>query len=96
MLKRKTKQIKKPSKKSNLDNFLWFINNYLPQKKHKAAHNKFCVKNLEGELKKIQIFTNLHFNALKPSVRNAKLTFTLGSWSLPYLRFLKLMERKIR
>ena len=95
MLKRKSKQIKKTSKKSNLDNFLWFINNYLPQKKNKYAHNKFRVKTL-GELKKIQIFNHQDFNALKPSARNVKITFTFGSWSLPYLRFLKLMERKIR
>ena len=37
MFKKKNKQIKTSSNKSNLDQVLWFIENYLPQKKDQGV-----------------------------------------------------------
>ena len=40
MLKQKNKQIKTAPNKSNLDQVLWFIENYLPQKKNRCVQKK--------------------------------------------------------
>ena len=40
MFKKKNKQIKTPPNKSNLDQVLWFIENYLPQKKDRGVQKK--------------------------------------------------------
>ena len=40
MFKKKNKQIKISSNKSNLDQVLWFIENYLPQKKDRGVKKK--------------------------------------------------------
>ena len=37
MFKKKNKQIKTLPNKSNLDKVLWFIENYLPQKKDRSV-----------------------------------------------------------
>ena len=42
MLKKKNKQIKTAPKKSNLEQVLWFIENYLPQKKDRGF-KKNCI-----------------------------------------------------
>ena len=41
MFKKKYKQIKSSPNKSNLDQVLWFIENYLPQKKDRGVQKKF-------------------------------------------------------
>ena len=40
MFKKKNKQIKTSPNKSNLDQVLWFIENYLPQKKDRGVKKK--------------------------------------------------------
>ena len=40
MFKKKNKQIKTSPNKSNLDQVLWFIENYLPQKKDRGVQKK--------------------------------------------------------
>ena len=40
MFKKKNKQIKTAPNKLNLDQVLWFIENYLPQKKDRAVQKK--------------------------------------------------------
>ena len=40
MFKEKNEQIKTAPNKSNLDQVLWFIENYLPQKKDRGVQKK--------------------------------------------------------
>ena len=42
MFKKKNKRIKTSPNKSNLDQVLWFIENYLPQKKDRGVQ-KNCI-----------------------------------------------------
>ena len=46
MFKKKYKQIKTSPNKSNLDQVLWFIENYLPQKKDRGVQKKLYLDNL--------------------------------------------------
>ena len=46
MFKEKNKQIKTSPNKSNLDQILWFIENYLPQKKDRGVQKKLYMDNL--------------------------------------------------
>ncbi len=56
MFKKKNKQIKTSPNKLNLDQVLWFIENYLPQKKDRGVQKKLYMDNLEAET--IKIFLN--------------------------------------
>ena len=53
MIKKKNKQIKTALNKSNLEQVLWFIENYLPQKKDRGVQKKLYMDNLEAETIKI-------------------------------------------
>jgi len=57
MFKNKYKQFNKSSNKSKLDQVLWFIENYLPQKKDRGFQKKLYIDNLEAET--IKIFSKL-------------------------------------
>ena len=88
MFKKKYKQIKSSPNKSNLDQVLWFIENYLPQKKDRGVQKK--MDNLEVET--IKIFSklaSLSSKTLLPRTKNTTISFTFGNWALPYLKFLK-------
>jgi CRISPR/Cas system CMR-associated protein Cmr5 small subunit len=90
MFKKKNKQIKTSPNKSNLDQVLWFIENYLPQKKDRGVQKKLYRDNLEAET--IKIFSKLastRSKRLLPTTKNTTITFTFGNWSLPYLKLLK-------
>ncbi len=90
MFKKKNKQIKTSPNKSNLDQVLWFIENYLPQKKDRGVQKKLYMDNLEAET--IKIFSKLastRSKRLLPTTKNTTITFTFGNWSLPYLKLLK-------
>ena len=90
MFKKKNKQIKKSPNKSNLDQVLWFIENYLPQKKDRGFRKKLYMDNLEVET--IKIFSKLastRSKTLFPTTKNTTISFTFGNWALPYLKFLK-------
>ena len=90
MFKKKNKQIKTSPNKSNLDQVLWFIENYLPQKKDRGVQNKLYMDNLEAET--IKIFSKLassRSKALLPTTQNTTISFTFGNWALPYLKLLK-------
>ena len=73
-----------------LDKILWFIENYLPQKKKGSSK-------VGPILDEFQIFSIHKFKklasdcskSLRGDLNNTKLTFTVGSWALPYLNFLK-------
>ena len=90
MFKKKNKQIKTSPNKSNLDQFLWFIENYLPQKKDRGVQKKLYMDNLEVET--IKIFSKLastRSKTLFPTTKNTTISFTFGNWALPYLKLLK-------
>ena len=90
MLKEKNKKIKTSPNKSNLDQVLWFIENYLPQKKERGVQKKLYMDNLEVET--IKIFSKLaskRSKRLLPTTKNTTISFTFGNWALPYLKLLK-------
>jgi len=90
MFKKKNKQIKTAHNKSNLEQVLWFIENYLPQKKDRGVQKKLYMNNLEVET--IKIFSKLastHSKKLFPTTKNTTISFTFGNWALPYLKLLK-------
>ncbi|MDA9683266.1 hypothetical protein N9U16_01205 [Prochlorococcus sp. AH-736-P10] len=90
MFKKKNKQIKTSPNKSNLDQILWFIENYLPQKKDRGVQKKLYMDNLEAET--IKIFSKLvstRSKTLLPTTKNTTISFTFGNWALPYLKLLK-------
>ena len=87
---KKNKQIKTSPYKSNLDQVLWFIENYLPQKKDRGVQKKLYMDNLEAET--IKIFSKLtssRSKTLLPTTKNTTISFTFGNWVLPYLKLLK-------
>ena len=86
----KYKQIKESRNKSNLDQVLWFIENYLPQKKDRTFQKKLCIDNLEAKtIKQFLKLGSFRSKSLIPTTKNTKITFTFGNWALPYLKFLK-------
>ena len=90
MFKKKNKQIKTATNKSNLEQVLWFIENYLPQKKDRGVQKKLYMDNLEVET--IKIFSKLastRSKTLFPTTKNTTISFTFGNWALPYLKLLK-------
>ncbi len=90
MFKEKNKQINISPNKSNLDQVLWFIENYLPQKKYRGVQKKLYMDNLEAET--IKIFSKLastRSKTLLPTPKNTTISFTFGNWALPYLKLLK-------
>ena len=89
MFKKKNKQIKTSSNKSNLDQVLWIIENYLPQKKDRGVQKKLYMDNLEAET--IKIFSKLASTRSKTLLptKNTTISFTFGNWALPYLKLLK-------
>ena len=90
MFKKKYKQFKNSPNKSLLDQFLYFIENYLPQKKDRVVQKKLYVDNLEAEtIKKFSKLVSLRSEALLPSTKNTTISFTFGNWALPYLKMLK-------
>ena len=90
MFKKKNKQIKTSPNKSNLDQVLWFIENYLPQKKNRDFQKKLYMDKLETEtIKKFSKLISIRSKTLFPSTKNKTISFTFGNWALPYLKLLK-------
>ena len=90
MLKKKYKQFNNSPNKSKLDQVLWFIENYLPQKKDRGFQKRLYMNNLEAEtIKKISKLASLRSKTLSPTTNNTKISFTFGNWALPYLKLLK-------
>ena len=89
MFKKKYKQFNNSTNKSKLDQVLWFIENYFPQKKDRGE-KKLYMDNLEVET--IKIFSKLASTCSKtllPTTKNTTISFTFGNWALPYLKLLK-------
>ena len=90
MFKKKHKQFNNSPNKSKLDQVLWFIENYLPQKKDRGGQKKLYIDNLEAEtIKKFSKLACLRSKTLLPTTNNTTISFTFGNWALPYLKFLK-------
>ena len=85
----KSKQIKVSPKKSRLDQVLWFVENYLPQK-NRTNRDKLRLDSLEAEtINQIQKFASIRSKSIIPMAKDTQVSFTFGSWALPYLKFLK-------
>ena len=90
MFKRKYKQFNDSPNKSKLDKVLWFIENYLPQKKDRDVQKKFYMDNLEVEsIKQFSKLNSQRFKTLLPNTKKTIISFTFGNWALPYLKLLK-------
>ena len=90
MFKKKYKQIKTSPNKSNLDQVLWFIENYLPQKKDRGVQKKLYLNNLEADtINKFSALASILSKNLLPTTKNTIISFTFGNWALPYLKLLK-------
>ena len=90
MIKNKHNLFNNLPNKSKLDQVLWFIENYLPQKKNRGVQKKLYMDNLEAEtIKKLSKLATIRSKKLFPSTKNTTISFTFGNWALPYLKFLK-------
>ena len=90
MFKEKHKQLKRSRNKSNLDQVLCLIENYLPQKKDRGVQKKLFMDNLEQEtIKKFSKLASIRSKKLLPTTNNTTISFTFGKWALPYLKLLK-------
>ncbi len=86
----KSNKSKTYQKKSTLDQLLWFVENYLPQKKHRATRKELRLDTLETQtINLIQRLVSARSKSLIPEQTNTKVSVTLGSWALPYLKLLK-------
>tara|TARA_Y100001968_G_scaffold103558_1_gene93562 strand:- start:341 stop:628 length:288 start_codon:yes stop_codon:yes gene_type:complete len=89
MYKIKSRRLNKQQRKSSLDHVLWLLENYLPQK-NKGSHKEFSIDNLEAEtIKQINKLASFRSKSITEELNNTKITFTVGSWALPFLNFLK-------
>ena len=90
MFKKKYKQIKNSPNKSNLDQVLWFIENFLPQKKNRGVQKNLYMDNLEAEtIKKFSKLASTRSKTLLQTTKNTTISFIFGNWALPYLKLLK-------
>jgi hypothetical protein len=90
MFKKKHKRFNNLPNKSKLDQVLWFIENYLPQKKNRGVQKKLYMDNLEAEtINKFSKLVSIRSKTLFPSTKNTTISFTFGDWALPYLKLLK-------
>ena len=90
MFKKKYKQFNNSTKKLKLDQVLWFIENYLPQKKDRGVQKNLYIDKLEAEtFEEFSKLASLGFKTLLPSSKNTTISFTFGNWALPYLKLLK-------
>tara|TARA_B100001109_G_C18749519_1_gene420645 strand:+ start:416 stop:706 length:291 start_codon:yes stop_codon:yes gene_type:complete len=90
MFQVKSKQFKESPNKSTLDQFLWFVENYLPQKIERGAQKNLNINALEAKtLKLFSKIASRRSKKLFPTTRNTTISFTFGNWALPYLKLLK-------
>ncbi len=90
MFQKKSTKLKHSQNKSTLDQVLWFVENYLPQKKNRTSRKELRLDTLEAEtISQIKKFASMRSKSLTEELTNTKVTFTVGSWALPYLNLLK-------
>ena len=77
-------------KKSKVDQILWFVENYLPQKKKRAIRKGIFMNNLEvNNIKKNQNLVFVVSKFLTITLNKNKILFSFGNWALPYFKILK-------
>ena len=90
MSQKKLTHTKNYQNETILDNVLWIIENYLPQKKKKSSHAKLSLEKFESmTITKIKKLAYYRSKSLREDLSNGSLTFTVGNWALPYLKFFK-------
>ena len=90
MFKKKYNQFNNSTNKTKLEQVLWFIENYLPQKKNRGFQRKLYMDNLEAEtIKKLSKLASIRSKTLLPTTKNTTISFTFGNLALPYLKLLK-------
>ena len=90
MVKDNSKQFNDIPNKSKLDQVLWFIENFLPQKKNLRFQKNLYMENLEAEtINKFSKLVSIRSNSLSSTAKNTTISFTFGNWALPYLKLLK-------
>ena len=90
MSQKKSTTTKNNQDKKILETILWFIENYLPQKKKRSSYSEFDLDKFESStIKKIQNLASTRSKSLGEDFSNTKITFTVGNWALPYLNLLK-------
>ena len=90
MFYNKHNKFNEPPNKSKLDQFLWFIENYLPQKKDRSIQKKLYMDKIEAEtIKQFSKLASVRSKTLLPTTKNTTISFNFGNWALPYLQFLK-------
>ena len=90
MNQKKTTISKNYQDKTVLDSILWFIENYLPQKKKKSSYSEFRLDKFESfTINKIKKIAFARSKSLGEDLSDTKITFTVGNWALPYLNLLK-------
>ena len=90
MSQKKSTHIKKYQDERILDNILWLVENYLPQKKKRSSHAELSLNKFKSFTnQKIKKLASERSKSLREDLSNKTLTFTFGNWALPYLNFLK-------
>ena len=90
MSQKKLTDTKNYQNETVLDDILWLIENYLPQKKKKSSYAKLSLDKFESmTIYKIKKLAYDRSKSLRGDISNASLTFTVGNWALPYLKFFK-------
>ena len=90
MFQKKLNKSKTYPKKSTLDQVLWYVENYLPNKKHRATRKELRLDNIEAEtINLIQKLASARSKSSTLERTNTKVSFTFGNWALPYLNLLK-------
>ncbi len=85
----KSRRLNNQQRKSSLDNVLWLVENYLPQK-NRSSHKEFSIDNLEAEtIKQINKLSSFRSKSITEELNKKKITFTVGIWALPFLNLLK-------
>ena len=90
MIQKKSTHTRNYQYETILNNILWFIENYLPQKKKRLSHAELSLDKFESiTIQKIKNLASIRSKSLRGELKNTTLTFTVGNWALPYLNFLK-------
>ena len=90
MPQKKSTHTKNYQNETLLDNILWLIENYLPQKKKRLSQTELSLDKFESlTIHKIKKLAYNRSKSLRGDLNSTTLTFTVGNWALPYLKFLK-------
>ena len=93
MFQKKSTYSKNCQYEAIFDKVLWFIENYLPQKKKRSSYKEISLDKFESfTINKIKMLATERSKLLKGELSNKTVTFTVGTWALPYLNFLKRMK----